>query len=312
MDVKFSMFTDQWSTIIVPFMDNTSLCTEKRTKHAFPLGGWGLLTLLFYCSCIAWCPLSFLSPRPSMTSLPSWMHCLSALWRWWARTWKISQSTGQTSSECCSRSHSTASPVKGGKQEQEGILQKGRERRGVASCPGCMGGENAAWYMLFVHVCPYSLVRVLAIKDFVSLKLGGYEGFYSVHSINVHTQYFHDILLHILCSTVLMKIPPSQFKLLMDSIVWAFKHTMRNVAEIGLNILLTLLQKFSRDQMGTQFFQTYFIDLMQHIFSVVTDSSHSASTYCALSAHYLTLSVLLLRGATFTLHMAMQDVWTYM
>ena len=88
-----------------------------------------------------------------------------------------------------------------------------------------------------------------------------------------------------------MKIPSSQFKLLMDSIVWAFKHTMRNVAEIGLNILLTLLQKFSRDQMGTQFFQTYFIDLMQHIFSVVTDSSHSASTYCALSGQHLTLSV---------------------
>ena len=74
-----------------------------------------------------------------------------------------------------------------------------------------------------------------------------------------------------------MKIPPAQFKLLMDSIVWAFKHTMRNVAEIGLNVLLSLLQKFSQDQVGTQFFQTYFIDLMQHIFSVVTDSSHTAS-----------------------------------
>ena len=80
-------------------------------------------------------------------------------------------------------------------------------------------------------------------------------------------------------SAALMKIPPAQFKLLMDSIVWAFKHTMRNVAEIGLNVLLLLLQKFSMDQVGTQFFQTYFSDLMQHIFSVVTDSSHTASMY---------------------------------
>ena len=92
--------------------------------------------------------------------------------------------------------------------------------------------------------------------------------------------------LNIICSvcvcvfdTALMKIPPAQFKLLMDSIVWAFKHTMRNVAEIGLNVLLLLLQKFALDQVGTQFFQTYFIDLMQHIFSVVTDSSHTASMY---------------------------------
>ena len=82
-----------------------------------------------------------------------------------------------------------------------------------------------------------------------------------------------------LSPTALLKIPPAQFKLLMDSIVWAFKHTMRNVAEIGLNVLLLLLQKFAADQVGTQFFQTYFIDLMQHIFSVVTDSSHTASTF---------------------------------
>ena len=85
------------------------------------------------------------------------------------------------------------------------------------------------------------------------------------------------------CVVALMKIPPAQFKLLMDSIVWAFKHTMRNVAEIGLNVLLLLLQKFSVDQVGTQFFQTYFIDLMQHMFSVVTDSSHTASMYRMLT-----------------------------
>ena len=53
---------------------------------------------------------------------------------------------------------------------------------------------------------------------------------------------------------------------------------MRNVAEIGLNILLVMLQKFSSNsEAGPQFFQTYFLDLMQHIFSVVTDTSHTAS-----------------------------------
>ena len=64
----------------------------------------------------------------------------------------------------------------------------------------------------------------------------------------------------------------------MDSVVWAFKHTMRNVAEIGLNILHNLLQKFTgNEEAGTQFFNTYFLDLMQHVFSVVTDTSHTAS-----------------------------------
>ena len=55
---------------------------------------------------------------------------------------------------------------------------------------------------------------------------------------------------------------------------------MRNVAEIGLNILLNLLQKFAAsEEAGPEFFSTYFLDLMQHIFSVVTDTSHTASEW---------------------------------
>jgi len=79
------------------------------------------------------------------------------------------------------------------------------------------------------------------------------------------------------CFSAYLQIPSPQFKLILDSVVWAFKHTMRNVADIGLNILLALLQKFAGHEAGVQFFQTYFLDLMQHIFSVVTDTSHTAS-----------------------------------
>lgn len=35
-----------------------------------------------------------------------------------------------------------------------------------------------------------------------------------------------------------------QLKLVMDSIVWAFRHTERNVAETGLNLLLEMLGNF--------------------------------------------------------------------
>lgn len=67
------------------------------------------------------------------------------------------------------------------------------------------------------------------------------------------------------------------FKLYIDSVIWAFKHTMRNVADIGLNILYTLLQKFSTSEQAGTFFKVYFLDLMQHILAVVTDTSHTAS-----------------------------------
>lgn len=35
------------------------------------------------------------------------------------------------------------------------------------------------------------------------------------------------------CFDSFLRIPPQQFKLILDAIIWAFKHSMRNVAEIG-------------------------------------------------------------------------------
>lgn len=79
------------------------------------------------------------------------------------------------------------------------------------------------------------------------------------------------------CFDAFLSIPPSQFKLVLDSIIWAFKHTMRNVADTGLNILYQLLHNVGQQDAAAQsFYQTYYTVIMQHIFSVVTDSSHTA------------------------------------
>ena len=51
---------------------------------------------------------------------------------------------------------------------------------------------------------------------------------------------------------------------------------MRNVADTGLEILHRLLQNVEQHEQTSQsFYQTYFTDILQHIFSVVTDSSHT-------------------------------------
>ncbi|KAL3200565.1 hypothetical protein MRX96_043294 [Rhipicephalus microplus] len=79
------------------------------------------------------------------------------------------------------------------------------------------------------------------------------------------------------CFPALLNIPPAQFKLVLDSIIWAFKHTMRNVADVGLQILYQLLQNIGQEDVASQsFYQTYYTDIMQHLFSVVTDTSHTA------------------------------------
>lgn len=65
---------------------------------------------------------------------------------------------------------------------------------------------------------------------------------------------------------------------MLDSIIWAFKHTMRNVADTGLQILLKLLQNVEQQEAAApSFYQTYLTDILQHVFSVVTDTSHTAS-----------------------------------
>ena len=79
------------------------------------------------------------------------------------------------------------------------------------------------------------------------------------------------------CFQAFLSIPPLMFKRVLDSIIWAFKHTMRNVADTGLNILYQLLQNISGHAEAAQsFYQTYYTDILQHMFSVVTDTSHTA------------------------------------
>lgn len=94
------------------------------------------------------------------------------------------------------------------------------------------------------------------------------------------------------CFPAFLSIPPAQFKLVLDSIIWAFKHTMRNVADTGLQILYQLLQNVEQhDQAAQSFYQTYFTDILQHIFSVVTDTSHTAglTMHAAILAYMFSL-----------------------
>lgn len=58
--------------------------------------------------------------------------------------------------------------------------------------------------------------------------------FYLLQAVNSH------------CFPAFLAIPPAQFKLVLDSIIWAFKHTMRNVADTGKCFIM------SRGQSGSQ------------------------------------------------------------
>jgi len=81
------------------------------------------------------------------------------------------------------------------------------------------------------------------------------------------------------CFPALLGIPPNQFKLFMDSIIWAIKHTMRDIAETGLNLCLEVINNFaSATEMAVSnaFFQQYFLSIVQDIFFVLTDADHKS------------------------------------
>ncbi|GAO52224.1 hypothetical protein G7K_6306-t1 [Saitoella complicata NRRL Y-17804] len=85
-----------------------------------------------------------------------------------------------------------------------------------------------------------------------------------------------DINLH--CFPALVSLPPAQFKLFIDSIVWSFKHVGRDAQETGLNICLELINNIAGMDPGVSsaFFQLYFVSLLQDVFFVLTDLEHKA------------------------------------
>ncbi|KAJ4837330.1 Exportin-1 [Turnera subulata] len=76
------------------------------------------------------------------------------------------------------------------------------------------------------------------------------------------------------CFPALIRLSSQQLKLVMDSIIWAFRHTERNIAETGLNLLLEMLKNFQGSEFCNQFYRQYFLTIEQEIFAVLTDTFH--------------------------------------
>ncbi|KAK8961316.1 hypothetical protein KSP40_PGU007993 [Platanthera guangdongensis] len=76
------------------------------------------------------------------------------------------------------------------------------------------------------------------------------------------------------CFQALIQLSTQQVKVVMDSIIWAFRHTERNIAETGLNLLMELLKNYQVTEFRNQFYRTYFLVIEQEIFAVLTDTFH--------------------------------------
>ena len=76
------------------------------------------------------------------------------------------------------------------------------------------------------------------------------------------------------CFRAICALSPEQIGLLIDSIVWAFRHTERNVADLGLNLLLELLQRIQKSEFVNVFHQKHCVQLVREIVAAMTDTFH--------------------------------------
>jgi len=82
------------------------------------------------------------------------------------------------------------------------------------------------------------------------------------------------------CFQVLFAIPDEVFKVFVDSIIWAMKHTDRDIADLGLTILGDLLKNISGPECpgpaAAVVYQKFFVIVMNEVFAVLTDRSHKS------------------------------------
>lgn len=77
------------------------------------------------------------------------------------------------------------------------------------------------------------------------------------------------------CFEALFGIPQAHQKLVVDSIIWAFKHTERNVADTGLATLFALLLNIQENPpIAAGFYRSFYLLLLQDILAVLTDRLH--------------------------------------
>eukprot|EP00562_Extubocellulus_spinifer_P009336 CAMPEP_0178498312 /NCGR_PEP_ID=MMETSP0696-20121128/15185_1 /TAXON_ID=265572 /ORGANISM="Extubocellulus spinifer, Strain CCMP396" /LENGTH=1087 /DNA_ID=CAMNT_0020126857 /DNA_START=606 /DNA_END=3869 /DNA_ORIENTATION=+ len=88
-------------------------------------------------------------------------------------------------------------------------------------------------------------------------------------------EFLRAINLH--CFPALFNIPPEHQKLVIDSVVWAMKHTERNIQDTGLEVLNELLTNVGKTPDVAQgFYQQYLLSLIQDVFAVMTDRLHKS------------------------------------
>ncbi|KAG9257713.1 CRM1 C terminal-domain-containing protein [Emericellopsis atlantica] len=128
---------------------------------------------------------------------------------------------------------------------------------------GAIMEDQVPIIMQNVFECTLDMIN----KDFSEFPEHRVEFFNLLRAINLHT------------FPALLKLDSNQFKFVIDSCSWAFKHDNRDVEGAGLNMCLELINNIADKtdvSAANEFFQRFFVNILQDVFFVVTDPDHKA------------------------------------
>ncbi len=94
-----------------------------------------------------------------------------------------------------------------------------------------------------------------------------------------HRVGFYHLLKEVIsnCFESIFSTPAEMQKQIVDSIVWGFKHTERNVSDMSLNILMEFLTNVNgHQQISQSFYKAYLIPLIEDVLYVLTDRTHKS------------------------------------
>lgn len=84
--------------------------------------------------------------------------------------------------------------------------------------------------------------------------------------------------INLFCFPALLKLDGRQFKLVIDSCMWASKHDNREVENTGLSMCLEIINNMAETEAPTAniFFKQFYVSILQDVLFVLTDSDHKS------------------------------------
>jgi len=107
-----------------------------------------------------------------------------------------------------------------------------------------------------------------------------------------HRLAFYQLLKNIIdhCFESILAFNEYQTQMVVDSVVWGFRHTERNIAETGMGLFLSMITKYANSPKCNSFFERYHLKLVQELFAVLTDTFHKPN----FKLHAMTLQRLIM------------------